>query len=50
MISISSGPMMPFGKAGVVLDLGGDGELTAGLHALDDQRLEVGARGVDARR
>ena len=41
--------MMPSGKARVVLDLGGDGELAAGLHAFDDQRLELGARGVDGR-
>ena len=43
----------PVGEAGVVLDVGGQHELTAGLVgggrrlALDDQRREVGAGGVD---
>jgi hypothetical protein len=32
-----------------VLDIGGDGELTARLDALNEDRLEHGARGVDAR-
>ncbi len=36
-----------FGEAGVVLDLGGDGELSAGLRAVDDEGFEVSARGVD---
>ena len=35
------------GEAGVVLDLGGDGELAAGLRAVDDERVEFGARRVD---
>ena len=34
-------------EAGVVLDLGGDGELAAGLMALDQQRGEIGARRVE---
>jgi DNA-binding Lrp family transcriptional regulator len=32
-----------------VLDIGGDGELTARLDALNDDRLQHGARGVDSR-
>ena len=32
-----------FGKAGKVFDQRGDRELSAGLMAFDDQRLEVGA-------
>jgi hypothetical protein len=36
-----------FGPAGEVLHQRGDGELSAGLVALQDERLEVGARGVD---
>ncbi len=35
------------GPAGKVLDQGGDGELAAGFVAFEDQRLQVGARGVD---
>jgi hypothetical protein len=39
------------GEAGVVLDVGGQRQLPAGRtaldHALDQQRLEVGAGGVD---
>ena len=34
-------------EAGIVLDLGGDGELAAGLMALDQQRGEIGARRVE---
>ncbi|CRO09859.1 DNA segregation ATPase FtsK/SpoIIIE [Pseudomonas aeruginosa] len=37
------------GIARPVVDLGGGGQLAAGLHAGDQQRLEVGARGVDSR-
>src|SRR5581483_2226961 len=37
----------PVGKAGVVLDVRGDGELPAGLTALDHEWLEVRARGVE---
>ena len=35
------------GEAGVVLDVGGDHELAHRHVAGDDERLEVGARGVD---
>ena len=35
------------GPAGKVLDQGGDGELSAGLMAFEDQGFEPGARGVD---
>ena len=31
-------PEDPFGEAGIVLDVGGDGELPARLHALEDER------------
>jgi hypothetical protein len=34
-------------EAGIVLHLGGGGELTAGLRAVDQHGLEVGAGGVD---
>ena len=34
-------------ESGVVLDVGGDGELAARLRALDDERLEIRARGVE---
>ena len=44
------GALDDVGKAGIVLDIGGDGELAAGLQALDDDRLEHGARGIDRRR
>ena len=37
------------GESGIVLDLGGDRELSAGLQALDHDRLEIGARGVEGR-
>ena len=37
------------GEAGVVLDVGGEHELAAGGEALDDERREVRARGVDGR-
>jgi hypothetical protein len=40
-------PLDAFGEAGVVFDIGGDGELAAGLRAVDDEGLEVGAGGVD---
>src|ERR1041384_3012247 len=36
-----------FGEAGVVLDLGRRHQLAVGRGAFDDQRLQVGARGVD---
>jgi hypothetical protein len=35
------------GEARVILDIGGDGELAAGLGALDQDRLEHGAGGID---
>ena len=34
-------------EAGIILDVGGGGELAAGLDALDDDRREAGAGGVD---
>src|SRR5690606_22374078 len=36
-----------FGEAGEVLDLAGGGELAAGEGSLDDERVEIGATGVD---
>jgi hypothetical protein len=41
------GALDAFGEAGVVLDLGRDRQLPAGLRPLDDERGHVGARGVD---
>ena len=41
------GALDAVGPAGEVFDKGGDGELAAGLVAFEDERLEVGARGVD---
>ena len=38
------------GKTGVVLDVGSDGHLPAGLHARDQNRLEASARRIDGRR
>ena len=38
---------MTSAKPGIVLDVGGDGELAAGLDALDQHRLQHGARGID---
>src|SRR2546427_3773120 len=35
------------GEAGIVLHVGGDGELAARLRALDDYGAQVGARGVE---
>ena len=35
------------GEAGIILHLGGDGELAAGLDAGDQGRLQHGARGID---
>ena len=37
-------------EAGVVLDIGGDGQLPAGLEALHDNRRHPGARAIDRRR
>ena len=45
--SISQGPWIDLGEARIVLDVGRDGHLPAGLVALDDHRLEHGARGID---
>ena len=45
--SISQGPWMTSREAGIILDVGGDGELAAGLDALDDDRREAGAGAVD---
>ena len=39
-----------FREARIILDLGGDGELTAGLDARDHHRLQHRARGIDRRR
>ena len=44
---IISGPHDPVGVAGVVLDVAGDHQLAAPGEALDDEGLEVGARGVE---
>ena len=41
------GPLDHLGETGVVLDIGGDGHLPAGLKAGDDHRREIGARSVD---
>jgi hypothetical protein len=41
------GALDAVGPAGEVFDEGGDGELAARLVAFEDERLEVGARGVD---
>jgi hypothetical protein len=38
------------GIAGIILDVGGDRELPAGCDALDQNRIEHGARGIDRRR
>ena len=44
--SIRSGPMMPSGKPGKVVDGGRQGQLTARLLPLEDQGREVGPRGI----
>ena len=41
------GALDDVGEARVILDIGGDGELAAGLDALDQHRLQHGARGID---
>ena len=41
------GALDDVGEAGVVLHVGGDGELPAGLDALDQDRLEHGAGRID---
>ena len=38
------------GEARIVLDVGGDGELAAGLDALDQDWVEHGAGGIDRSR
>ena len=44
------GALDHIGEARIVLDVGGGGELAAGLDALDQHRLEHGAGGIDRRR
>src|SRR5215831_11004063 len=41
------GALDDVGEAGIVLDIGGDGELPAGLDALNQHRLQHGAGGID---
>ena len=41
------GALDDVGEAGIVLHIGGDGELAAGLDALDQDRLQHGAGGID---
>ena len=41
------GALDDVGEAGIILDVGGDGELPAGLDALDDDRRHAGAGGID---
>ena len=36
-----------FRETGIILDIGGCGELPTGLHALDHERFKVGTGGVD---
>ena len=43
-------PEDPVGEAGIVFDVGGDGELPARLHAFEDERSEIGAGEIDRRR
>ena len=40
-------PLDHLGEAGIILDVGGDGELAARLQAEDQDRLQIGARGID---
>ena len=44
------GALDDIGEAGIILDIGGDGQLAAGLDALDHDRLQHGARGIDCSR
>jgi hypothetical protein len=44
------GTLDDVGKTGIVLDVGRDRHLAAGLQALDQNRLGIGARGVDRSR
>ena len=41
------GALDRLGEARIILDIGGDGELPAGLHAGDQHGLQPGARGID---
>ena len=41
------GPLDDVAKAGIVLDVGGDGQLPAGLEPLHHDRLHAGARAID---
>ena len=41
------GALDDVGEARIILDVGGDGELAAGLDALDQHRLQHRARGID---
>ena len=49
MFSTRSGPLMPSGKPGKVLDKRGDGELTARLMSADNKRLQIRPRRIDGR-
>ena len=44
------GTLDHLGEARIVFDIGGDRHLAAGLQALDQDRLGIGARGIDRRR
>src|SRR5262249_17389149 len=44
------GALDDVGEAGIILDVGGDGELSAGLDALDQNRLQHGSGGIDRSR
>ena len=44
------GALNDVGEAGIVFDVGGDRHLPTGLQALDQDRLGIGARGIDRRR
>ena len=39
--------MIPSAKPGIILDIGRDRQLSAGLRAVDDERLELCPRRVD---
>ena len=41
------GALDDLGEARIVLDVGGDRQLAAGLQALDDDRRQIGAGGID---
>ena len=43
-------PLNHVGKAGIILDIGGDRQLPAGLQALNKNWLQAGPRGIDCRR